>query len=96
MPKLKVQKTHNTDFEDAKVKTREMLDVYREKNASLFSDIAWSPDGASAKVVGPMFKGSFTVSEREVNVLIDLKLIATPFKGKVEAGLQKSLDKTFG
>ncbi len=96
MPKIKVNKAHNTDLDDAKAKTRTMLDAYRERNASLFSDIQWSADGNSAKVIGPMFKGSFTVTDREVNVLIDWKLVASPFKGKVESGLLKSLDRTFG
>ena len=96
MPKINVRKAHNTTLDDAKAKTHTMLDMYREKNASLFSDIKWSADGSSAQVIGPMFKGSFTVTDRDVNVLIDLKLVATPFKGKVENGLQRTLDKTFG
>lgn len=96
MPKIKFLKAHNTSLDEAKTKTREMLDRYREKNPSLFSDIVWSGDGNSAEVKGPMFKGSFKVTDRDVNVLIDLKLVASPFKGKVEAGLQRTLDKTFG
>ena len=96
MPKVKFQKPHNTTLDDAKAKTRVMLDEYREKNASLFSDIKWSADGSAAEVIGPMFKGSFTVSDSDVKVFIDLKLVASPFKGRVESGLQKVLTRTFG
>ena len=43
-----------------------------------------------------MASGSLTAKEGEVKVDIALSFLATPFKGKLDEGIQKWLTKTFG
>jgi hypothetical protein len=95
MPKLKVVKQHGTTVEDAAVKTREVLEEFKQKNAAVISEITWNAAGNEAIAKGAMFKGTFRVDASSVTCDINLSLAAVMFKGKVEDGLRRKLDKAF-
>lgn len=95
MPKLKVVKHHGTTIEDAAGKTREVLDEFKQKNAAVISEITWNAAGTEATAKGAMFKGVFRVDAASVTCEINLSLAASMFKGKVEDGLKRKLDKAF-
>jgi len=62
----------------------------------MISEVSWTPDGSRATAKGAMFKGTFEVSTSQVGCDIDLSMMARPFKGMVESGLNKKLDQIFG
>jgi hypothetical protein len=95
MPKINVTKSHQVPLEDAKARTRSLLEQFQAKNASIIDDVSWSPDGCVGTAKGSMFKGTFKVTPSQIVCDIDLSFMAAPFKGKVEAGLQKKLDELF-
>jgi hypothetical protein len=43
-----------------------------------------------------MASGTLTASENSLTVEVSLSLLASPFKGKIEEGVTKWLNKTFG
>jgi hypothetical protein len=43
-----------------------------------------------------MASGTLTAKENELQVEISLSLLASPFKGKIDEGVTKWLNKTFG
>lgn len=96
MAAIDIRHPHGTDKEDAAERTRKLLEDFAAKRDDLVGRVTWSKDGTHADVTGKGFNGSFDVTDREVTVQLELKMIARPFKGKIEGSLQKRLDEEFG
>jgi hypothetical protein len=95
MPKVNVTKSHSVPLDDAKARTRALVERFKEKNAAIIDEVTWSPDGTVGTAKGSMFKGTFKVTASQVVCDIDLSFMATPFKGKVEETLKRKLDELF-
>jgi len=95
MPKVNVTKNHAVPLDDAKVRTRGLVEKFQAKNPALIDEVTWSPDGCTGTAKGSMFKGTFKVTATQVVCDIDLSFMASPFKGKVEETLKKKLDELF-
>lgn len=95
MPKVNVTKSHSVPLDDAKARTRSLLEQFQAKNAGIINEVSWNADGTVGTAKGPMFTGVFKVTASQVTCDIDLSFMASPFKGKVESGLKKKLDELF-
>lgn len=69
----------------------------RDTLGKLGAEIDWDDKACRADIEGSNFKGSLAVVEKggksEVEISIDLPLLLTPFKGKVEEELKKHLSR---
>jgi hypothetical protein len=67
----------------------------RDTLSKLGAEIEWDDKSCTADISGGSFNGSLAVAEMsgkaEVEITIDLPLLLTPFKGKVEEELKKHL-----
>jgi hypothetical protein len=95
MPKINVTKSHQAPLDDAKARTRGLVEKFQAKNPALIDEVSWNADGTVGTAKGSMFKGTFKVTASQVVCDIDLSFMATPFKGKVEETLKKKLDELF-
>lgn len=69
----------------------------RDTLSKLGAEIEWDDKACSAEISGSSFSGALAVNEKggksEVEITIDLPLLMTPFKGKVEEELKKHLGR---
>lgn len=101
MPKFTIDHQSNHDAEEAYKKIKEFLSNDQEirrfdpKLQVLFND-----GSKSANLHGGQFKADMAVASNgtgsKVVVTVDLPLMLTPFKGKVQETLQKKLAKYLG
>ncbi len=94
MADISLRRNHSYGLEDAKSKLVTLLDGFKERKPDLVKDLSWS--GNTATAGGKFFKGTFTVSESDVAV--DLNLIgfaAKMAKGMVREQITKQLDREF-
>ena len=96
MATIDIRHTHKTDLDDAKARTKGLLDDFAAKRSDIVKSVSWTPDGRTATAKGKGFSGTFQVTDRELVVAIDLKLLARPFKGQVEDALKRHIEETFG
>jgi hypothetical protein len=73
-------------------------DLERFLGKSGMSNIQIDRNEAAKKVSfkASMASGTLTANEGELVVDLSLSLLATPFKGKIDEGIQKWVSKTFG
>jgi len=96
MPKINIDHTSSIPASElyTKVKTFFATD---ESIRRLDPKIACDFDDASmsGKASGSQFKGNFTISQQgsgsKVSVVVDLPLLLSPFKGKIQETIQKKL-----
>lgn len=69
----------------------------RDTLKKLGADVDWNSKTCEAEIEGGNFKGSIQVMEQKgscvVEIVVDLPLLLTPFKGKVEEELKKHLSR---
>ena len=96
MPKIAISKAHSLSLEEAKTRVQALVEQVRAQFPSLISGVTWTSDGSSAKVDGSMFDGTFNVDAREIAVRLNLSILASPFRSKVEGQINKALEEKFG
>jgi hypothetical protein len=96
MPKVKVKQ----DIKGDKKKVYSAVKSYLEGKDTLKKlggSIEWNDKACSAEIEGSNFTGNIAVAEAKgtstVEIMIDLPLLLTPFKGKVEEELKKHLGR---
>ncbi|MCL2326691.1 MAG: polyhydroxyalkanoic acid system family protein [Proteobacteria bacterium] len=89
MAKIERDIQHSLSLEDAKAAASDIVNKVHEKFGSLIKDIKWNDDHTVADVNGKGFSGKFDISATNVKILIDLGLLTSPFKGKIEEELDK-------
>jgi putative polyhydroxyalkanoate system protein len=94
MADVKVTREHGLDRDEAKGKVKEIVDDL-EQTLDPLDKVEWTND-SFAKISGKGFKGHFEVDDTNVNVEIDLKFFAKPFKGKIQEKIESRIEKHFG
>lgn len=98
MPKINVEHESSLGLADATVKIRDFF----EKDADLKKidpkiEFDWDEKTKKANVKGSQFKATVALSDKTngtlISVVVDLPLLLTPFRGKVEETLHKKLKK---
>ena len=84
MAKVERDIQHNLGLEGGKAKVKEITDMLMSKFGSFIKDIKWNDDKTAASVDGKGFSGNFSVTDTNCKILIELGLLMSPFKGKVE------------
>lgn len=96
MSDITVRRSHGMELEEAKQKVEQIVGDVQDEFSSLVDKIDWNDDKTRAKVKGKGFTGQFAVTDSDVEIDIDLKLFARPFKGKVQTRIQSRMDEYFG
>jgi len=96
MPKVQVQREIAGEKKKVFTAVKKYLEG-RDTLKKLGADLDWDDKACSADIEASNFKGSLNVTEKAgkslVTIAIDLPLLLTPFKGKVQAELEKHLGR---
>ncbi len=84
MAKIEREINHHLSLEAAKTAAAELVNKVQSNFGSLISEIKWNDDKTVADVKGKGFTGNFKITDSSVKILIELGLLTSPFKGKVE------------
>ncbi len=92
MADISLHRTHSVGLEDARGKMEVLLNGFRERKPDLVKDVNWS--GNTGVASGKYFKGSFTVTDTDVNVEVTLiGFAAKMVKGMVREQISRQLDR---
>lgn len=96
MPKVKVSREISGKREEVFLAVKKYLEA-RDTLKKLGAEVDWDVKSCAAMIDGGNFKGAITVEEKKgrahVEISIDLPLLLTPLKGKVEEELTKHLGR---
>lgn len=84
MAKIEKVIKHSLGLEGAKSAVNSLLTKLQSNYGSLLGDIKWNDDKTAADISGKGFKGNFCVTEDCMKLNIELGLLASAFKGKIE------------
>ncbi len=86
---------HGLSLDEAKTKTKQIVDDVQGEFPSLIQSIDWNADQTHAKLKGKGFDGTFQVTDAAMNIEINLGMLTRPFKGKVQEKIQSRVSKYF-
>jgi hypothetical protein len=97
MPKISIDHASSVSYDQALIKIKAFFETDKDlQKIDPKMQCQFSPDG-TGKVKGSQFKADIVVkaegSGSKINVVVDLPLLLTPFKGKVEETLKKKLSQ---
>lgn len=96
MPKVKVSREIAGKRSAVFAAVKAYLEA-RDTLKKIGAEVEWDSKACEATIEGSNFAGSITVAEQKnaalVEISIDLPLLLTPLKGKVEAELLKHLER---
>ena len=90
MPKIKMDRSHSLSMDEARSKVDNMA-ADLEKRYGLKSNLA----GNKLNFKRTGVKGHVEISDGKVSVLVDLSMMLSPLKGKVEENLKQNLEQEF-
>lgn len=94
MPKINVAQGHSLAREELEARVEQYLVRMRDDKMKMVGfDFTWAADRKTVNLTGNGFKGSAAVGDSEVAIMLDLSLMLSPFKGTVEDGLKRGLEK---
>lgn len=90
MPVIKVERKHTLGQDEALKRAHALVgDLATRLNA----EIEW--DGGEAKFKGTGFKGAASVNADSIAVNLDLSMLLSPMKSKIESRLTTALEEKF-
>jgi hypothetical protein len=96
MPQVKVSREIEGEKKKVYAAVKKYLDG-RDTMKKLGASIDWDDKGCSGQIEAAQFSGSLSVEadakKSTVQIVVDLPLLLTPFKGKVEEELKKHLSR---
>lgn len=92
MPKLEINQKHSVTAAEAKAKLSALSQELSEKYGLASK---WHSD-TEAKVERTGATGTIKIEPANINVKLDLALMLSPIKGKVEEKIREELKKLFG
>lgn len=101
MPKFTIEHQSSHKPEETYAKIKEFLNNDQEiRRFDSKLECTFSDKDMTAKMKGSQFKADMKIAKADtgsqVNVVVDLPLMLTPFKGKIQETLQKKLTKYLG
>lgn len=94
MAKISRRRAHGRSLDQAKAGLIEAMRMLVERVPGA-GDPQFHPDGTRATLDGMAFAAKFHVDETHVHIEVDLSFPANLMRGKVEAEMDKHLDKHF-
>ncbi|KAF1006857.1 MAG: hypothetical protein GAK28_02173 [Luteibacter sp.] len=92
MPTIDIHRPHGTTRADALETTQKIATRMSEK---LGTKGHWQPGGLYT-FTGPGAKGSITVGDSEIHVVVELGMMLTFMKGTIEDEIRRKLEEHFG
>lgn len=96
MPKVQVKREITGEKKKVYSAVKKYLEG-RDTLKKLGASLDWDDKGCSAEIEASNFSGNISVTEKTgkcmVEIAIDLPLLLTPFRGKVEEELKKHLGR---
>lgn len=101
MPKFTVEHQTATDTKDTFIKLKDFFTKTEEmKKFDPKVECSFNDNAQSCQLKGSQFKADVQVVAQgqgsKINITVDLPLLLSPFKGKVQEGLLKMLKKHLG
>ncbi len=72
------------------------IDLFLSKTPIGNCEVKKDDAGKKVSFKASMASGTLTAEEGQLNVELSLSLMATPFKGKIDEGIEKWLSRAFG
>lgn len=95
MADISVRREHGLEPTQAKEKVRDIV-TDLQNDIKYIDTVDWKDDGSAADIKGKGFRGEFRVDAEAVQVDIDLKLMAKPFKGTIAEKIESRMGEYFG
>ncbi len=95
MATIEIIREHSFSLEEARVRTRRVIDEMQKKRPELFGDVQWSENGSYAEAKGKGFSAVIEVGRSEASIEVDLNLMLKPFKKKLETKINDKFDEVF-
>lgn len=89
MAKIERVIKHSFGLEGGKKLVSALATKLMENFGRFVKKVDWNEDKTSAKVEGTGFDGSFQVSESDVKLVLNLGLLTSALKGKIENEIDK-------
>lgn len=89
MAKIEREIKHSFGLEGGKKLVSALAAKLQDNFGSFIKKVDWNEDKTAAKIDGKGFDGSFQVSESDVKLVMNLGLLTSAFKGKIEDEIDK-------
>lgn len=89
MATIKREIKHSLGLDGAKAAVNGLVSKIKSNYGSIISEINWNNDQTAADIKGKGFSGNFALSEDLVKINIELGLLTSAFKGKIEEEIDK-------
>ena len=89
MAKIEREINHSLGLEGGKAAVSALADKLQSSFGSFINSVDWNDDKTAATVKGKGFDGSFKVTDSKVSIVMNLGLLTSPFKGKIENEIDK-------
>lgn len=101
MPKINVEHTSSIPAAELYEKVKIFFDTNQDiRRLDPKIDCKFEDSTMTGKATGSQFKGNFAIASQgtgsKVTVIVDLPLLLTPFKGKIQETIQKKLAQYVG
>ena len=96
MAKIEKSINHKMSLEKAKDVIAGVVGKVQESYPSIIKELTWNDDKTAANVSGKGFKGDFKVDDTKLDINIDLGLLTSPFKGKIEQEIDTKVGEFLG
>ena len=84
MAKIEREIQHSLGLDGAKTAANTLLEKLQSSYGSVLGDISWNDDKTAADIKGKGFTCKFCVTDTCLKINIELGLLASAFKGKIE------------
>lgn len=95
MATIEITREHEFSFDEAKERTRLVIEEMQKKRPELFGDVQWSANGSYAEAKGKGFSAVIEVGKTEASIEVELNLMLKPFKKKLERKINDKFDEVF-
>ena len=89
MAKIEREISHNFGFDGGKKIISALAEKLQSNFGSFIKSIDWNADKTAATVNGKGFDGNFNLTDSKVKMVLNLGLLTSPFKGKIEEEIDK-------
>ena len=84
MAKIEREITHHMSLDKAKSVAETLVGKLQSNFGSMISEIKWNDDKTAANIKGKGFTGNFEVNDTVAKIVIELGMLTSMFKPKVE------------
>ncbi|MBQ4359526.1 MAG: polyhydroxyalkanoic acid system family protein [Proteobacteria bacterium] len=89
MAKIEREISHNFGLDGGKKIISALAEKLQSNFGSFIKSIDWNADKTAATVNGKGFDGNFNLTDSKVKMVLNLGLLTSPFKGKIEEEIDK-------